>query len=75
MKKILFVLDFRPNELDVRIKEETVFHMSIRHKKTGKVVAASGENKFALECELLEKLRQRVGERPSKKLELEIDNG
>jgi hypothetical protein len=55
-------IDFRPNELDTKCKEETKYHMSIRHKKTGIVVAKTGTNKFALECELLEKLRQRMKE-------------
>jgi hypothetical protein len=53
-------IDFRPTELDTKCKEETMFHMSIRHRKTGAVVADSGDNKFALECSLLEKLRQRL---------------
>ena len=54
------MIDFRPNELDTKCKDETKFHMSIRHRKTGKVVAGSGDNKFALECELLEKLRKKL---------------
>jgi len=37
--------------------------MSIRHRKTGKMVADSGDNKFALECQLLEKLRKRLEEK------------
>jgi len=53
-------IDFRPTELDLKCKEETKFHMSIRHRKTGEIVAGSGNNKFSLECELLEKLRQRL---------------
>ena len=54
------MIELRPTEIDIRCKDETKFHMSIRHKKTGKVVAGSGENKFALECGLLEKLRQKL---------------
>ena len=53
-------VDFRPNELDLKCKEETKYHMSIRHKKSGIIVADTGENKFALECQLLEKIRQQM---------------
>jgi len=53
-------IDFRPTELATKCKEETTYHMSIRHKKSGLVVADSGQNKFVLECELLEKLRKKL---------------
>jgi hypothetical protein len=59
-------VDFRPTELDTKCKEETKFHMSIRHKKSGEIVAGSGDNKFALECKLLEKLRIRLREAEEK---------
>lgn len=55
-------IDFRPNELDTRCREETTYNMSIRHRKTGVIVAGSGDNKYALECQLLEKLRQKMKE-------------
>ena len=54
--------DIRPTDVDLKCKEETKYHMSIRHKKTGIMVADTGENKFALECQLLEKIRQRMRE-------------
>lgn len=55
-------IDFRPTELDTRCKEETRYHMSIRHKRSGIIVADSGDNKFALECKLLDKLRDKLRE-------------
>ena len=54
------VIDFRPTELDLKCREETEYHMSIRHRKAGVIVAGSGSNKFSLECELLEKLRKKL---------------
>ena len=59
-------IDFRPTELVTKTKEETQFHMSIRHKATGEVVAGSSDNKFVLECQLLEKLRERLKKRENK---------
>ena len=56
-------IDFRPTELDTRCKEETTYHMSIRHRTSGIVVAGSGNNRFATECELLDKLRAKLKER------------
>ena len=53
-------IDFRPTELVVRCKEEVTYTMSITHKKTRETAAGSGDNKFALECRLLDKLRERV---------------
>ena len=53
-------IDFRPTELDMKCKEETTYHMSIRHRKTNVVASGTGENKYSLECRLLEKLRQRM---------------
>lgn len=64
-KKVL--LDIRPTEVDLKCKEETKYHMSIRHKKTGIIVAASGDNKFSLECQLLEKIRQKMKEAEEKR--------
>ena len=55
-------IDFRPTELDTRCKEETKFHMSIRHKRSGIIVADTGDNKYALECSLLDKLRAKLKE-------------
>ena len=56
-------IDFRPTELDMKCKEETTYHMSIRHRKTDVTASGTGENKYALECQLLEKLRQRMQEK------------
>jgi hypothetical protein len=56
------LIDFRPTELDTKCKEETKYHMSIRHRKANITVAGSGDNKFTLECNLLEKLRNRMSE-------------
>ena len=53
-------IDFRPTELDTKCREETEYHMSIRHRKSGITVAGSDKNKFVLECKLLEKLRERM---------------
>ena len=54
------ILDIRPTDVDLKCKEEIKYHMSIRHKKTGIMVAETGDNKFALECKLLERIRQRM---------------
>jgi len=56
-------IDFRPTELDLKCREDTTYNMSIRHRKTGVMVAGEGKNKYALECELLEKLRKRMKEK------------
>ena len=53
-------IDFRPSELDIKCREETTFNMSIRYKKAGIVVAGSGDNKYVLECGLLDKLREKL---------------
>ena len=54
------LIDIRPTDVDMKCKEETKYHMSIRHKKSRIMVAGSGDNKFALECELLERIRQKM---------------
>lgn len=59
-------IDFRPSELDLKCKEETQYHMSIRHKKSGIIAAGSGDNKFVLECGLLEELRKRMRKQEEK---------
>lgn len=53
-------IDFRPTELDTRCREETTFHMSIRHRPSGILVAGSGNNRYATECNLLDKLREKL---------------
>lgn len=53
-------IDFRPNELDTKCREETTYNMSIRYKKAGIIVAGSGDNKYVLECQLLDKLREKL---------------
>lgn len=54
------IVDIRPTDVDLKCREETKYHMSIRHKKTGILVADSGDNKFSLECNLLERIRQQM---------------
>jgi len=56
-------IDLRPTELDVKCKTETQYHMTIRHRQSGAIASGSGENKYALECKLLEKLRERMKEK------------
>ncbi len=56
-------IDFRQTELNIKCKEETTYTMSIKHKGTGIVVADHGDHKYALECSLLNKLREKIEEK------------
>lgn len=56
-------IDFRPTELDVRCVEDVTYTMSIIHKGSGMKVAGHGPNKYQLECNLLDKLRERLEKR------------
>lgn len=57
------MLDFRPEELDTRHSSVTTHKMSITHIATGVRVSGSGPNKYALECALLERLREKLRDR------------
>lgn len=59
----LMGIDFRPTELITKCTEEVMYTMSIIHKPTGLTASGHGDHKFKLECELLQKLRERIEER------------
>lgn len=54
------VVDFRPNQLEYRKHSETVYYMEITHKETGVKVVGKGDHQYKLECDLLEKLREKL---------------
>ena len=56
------VIDFRPNELETVHTEKTVHRLEITHKKSGVRATGTGINRYALECELLQILRDKMAQ-------------
>lgn len=56
------VVDFRPAELETVHTEKTVHRLEITHKKSGVKAVGTGINRYALECELLQVLRDKLAQ-------------
>ena len=52
--------DIRPTEVETDYSEKVTHTIHIKHKETGLSVKGKGPNKFALECQLLDKLREKL---------------
>lgn len=66
------IQDFRPTELETVHTEKTVHRLEITHKKTGVRATGTGINRYALECELLQVLRDKLTKYESDKTPGEI---
>ncbi len=66
------IVDYRPNELETVHTEKTVHRLEITHKKTGVRATGTGINRYALECELLQILRDKIAKRELDKQSEEI---
>lgn len=63
--------DFRPNELETQHTSVTSHRLVITHKASGVRVAGTGDNKYALECKLLDILRVKLADHERKRQEEE----
>ena len=52
-----------PNEYVVTTNLIKTYYINIRHKETGIEVNGKGDHDYKLECQLLEKLREKLEER------------
>ena len=54
------IRDFRPTDLETVHTQKATHRLEITHKATGVRVSGTGENRYALECQLLELLDKKL---------------